>query len=488
MEGAAKLRKVNAADQPITSPALVVELDGTFMKTNLLLESLLALLQQKPQYVFVLALWFLRGRAYLKQQIARRVLLDVSVLPYRKEFLHYLETQRAEGRSIVLATANDERIACQVADHLKLFDLILASDGTTNLSGESRRDRLVSEFGEKGFDYASNDQRDVVVWSSARKAIVVNLNPPVVSRVAKVAQVERVFEDRKKRPVQYLEALRPRHWLKNLLVFVPLFAAHRVLEIVLFGKALLAFLAFGCFASSGYLLNDLLDLSADQRHPQKRLRPFAAGDLPLSYALAMIPALAGLGCILGRLLSPLCLGVLLIYFALTVTYSLYVKKVVLLDVIVLAGLYTIRIMAGSASVGIWPSYWLLAFSTFLFLSLALVKRYGELVIMRSVEGESAKARGYEMTDGELLAAMGTASGYLAVLVLALYITSGTAQVLYGRHELMWFLCPLLLYWISHVWLIAHRGRMHDDPLVFATRDRTSRILILLMLATAILAV
>jgi 4-hydroxybenzoate polyprenyltransferase len=202
----------------------------------------------------------------------------------------------------------------------------------------------------------------------------------------------------------------------------------------------------------------------------------------------MIPALVGLGCVLGRLLSPLCLGVLLIYFALTVTYSLCVKKIVLLDVILLAGLYTIRIMAGSAAVGIWPSYWLLAFSTFLFLSLALVKRYGELVIMRSVEGRDAKARGYEMADGELLAAMGTASGYLAVLVLALYITSGTARILYGRHELMWFLCPLLLYWISHVWLIAHRGRMHDDPLVFATRDPTSRILILLMLAIAIFAV
>ena len=488
MEGVAKFREVNSADRPITSPVLVVDLDGTCMKTNLLLESLLALLQQKPQYVFVLPLWLLRGRAYLKQQIARRVSLHVSLLPYRKEFLHYLETQRAAGRSIVLATANDERIACQVADHLKLFDLILASDGTTNFSGESRRERLVSEFGEKGFDCASHDRRDVVVWSSARKAIVVNPSPRAVSRVAKVAQVERVFEDRRKRPVQFLEALRPRHWLKNLLVFVPLFAAHRVLEIVLFRKALLAFLAFGCFASSAYLLNDLIDLSADRRHPHKRLRPFAAGDLPLWYALAMIPALVGLGCVLGGLVSPLCLGVLLIYFVLAVTYSLYAKKVVLLDVIVLAGLYTMRIMAGSAAVGIWPSYWLLAFSTFLFLSLALVKRYGELVIMRSVEGENAKARGYEMRDGELLAAMGTASGYLAVLVLALYITSGTAQVLYGRHELMWFLCPLLLYWISHVWLITHRGRMHDDPLVFATRDRTSRILILLMLATAILAV
>jgi 4-hydroxybenzoate polyprenyltransferase len=276
--------------------------------------------------------------------------------------------------------------------------------------------------------------------------------------------------------------------LKNLLVFVPLCAAHRVFEVDLLTKALLVFLAFGCFASSGYLLNDLLDLTADRRHPQKRFRPFASGDLPLSYALAMIPALFGLGCILGRLLSPLCLEILLIYFALTVAYSLYLKRIALLDVTLLAGLYTIRIMAGSAAVGIWPSYWLLAFSMFLFLSLALVKRYGELVIMRGIEGKEAKARGYEITDRELLAAMGIATGYLAVLVLALYITSGTAQVLYGRHELMWFLCPVLLYWISHVWLNAHRGRMQDDPLVFATKDPTSRILILLMLAIAILAV
>jgi 4-hydroxybenzoate polyprenyltransferase len=375
-----------------------------------------------------------------------------------------------------------------VADYLKLFDLVFASDGATNLSGESKRDRLVAEFGEKGFDYAGDERRDVAVWASAGKAIVVSSNPQVSSAAARVAQVERVFEDRRKGPVKYLEALRPRHWLKNILVFVPLVAAHRVYEIDLWRKALLAFLAFGCFASSGYLLNDLLDRSADGRHPQKRLRPFAAGDLPVMYALIMIPALVGLGCVLGRLALPLCLGILMIYFALSVTYSLHVKKIVLLDVILLAGLYTIRIMAGSAAVGIWPSYRLLAFSMFLFLSLALVKRYGELVIMRSVEGKDAKARGYEMTDGELLAAMGTASGYLAVLVLALYITSGTARVLYGRHELIWFQCLLMLYWISRVWLIAHRGRMHDDPLVFATWDPTSRILLLLMLAIAILAV
>ena len=481
-------RKVSSTERTVASPALAVDLDGTLVKTDLLLESLLALLHQKPQYIFVLPLWLLRGKAYLKQQIARRVSLDVSALPFRNEFLHYLERERAQGRSLVLATANDEQIARQVSDHLKLFDSVLASDGITNLSGKAKRDRLVAEFGEHGFDYAGDYRRDVVVWASARKAIVVGANPHVRSSAARVAQIERVFEDRRKGAVDYLEALRPRHWLKNILIFVPLCAAHRVHEIDLLKRALLIFVAFCCFASSGYLLNDVLDLPADRHHPQKQFRPFAASGLPLSYALVMIPVLFALGCVLGRLLSPLCLEILLIYYALSVAYSLYVKKIVLLDVILLAGLYTLRIIAGSAAVGIWPSYWLLAFSMFLFLSLALVKRYGELVIMRSLEGKEARARGYELKDVELLAAMGTASGYLAVLVLAFYISSATAQVLYGRRELIWFLCPLLFYWISRVWLIAHRGRMHDDPLVFATKDPTSRILILLMLAITLFAV
>jgi 4-hydroxybenzoate polyprenyltransferase len=201
----------------------------------------------------------------------------------------------------------------------------------------------------------------------------------------------------------------------------------------------------------------------------------------------MIPVLVVLGCVLGVLVSRSLVGMLVLYFALTLTYSLYIKKVVLLDVIVLAGLYTMRILAGSAAVAIWPSEWLLAFSMFLFLSLAFVKRYDELVVMRSVDGDQARARGYEASDAELLASKGTASGYMAVLVLALYINSGTAKALYGRHEFIWVLCPLLLYWIGRIWLVAHRGKMHDDPVVFALRDRTSRILILLMLGTVLLA-
>jgi 4-hydroxybenzoate polyprenyltransferase len=481
MEAAAQLRSTCQEARSIPQPVLVVDLDGTLLRTDLLLESVVALLKQAPHCVFFLPFWIWKGKANLKEQIARNVSLDVSVLPYRDDVLDYLRAEHAQGRSIALATASDMRIARQVADHLNLFDLIFASDGVTNLSGEAKRNRLVSEFGEKGFDCVGNDRHDLAVWASARKAIVVNPSRSVGSQVARVAQVDRIFADRRKRPVDYLKALRPHHWLKNLLVFVPLLAAHRVGEINLLEKALLAFVVLACFASGGYLMNDLLDLASDRSHPRKRYRPFASGELPLSYGLTMIPLLVGAGCLIGALISPIFVAMASTYFILSATYSLYARKIVLLDVILLAGLYTLRIMAGSAAVAIWPSPWLLAFSTFLFFSLALVKRYSELA------ANHMKARGYEPKDQELLAAMGVASGYVAILVLALYINTATAHILYSRSEVLWFLCPLLLYWISHVWLSAHRGKMPDDPVVFAASDRTSRILILLMLAVSMVA-
>jgi 4-hydroxybenzoate polyprenyltransferase len=224
------------------------------------------------------------------------------------------------------------------------------------------------------------------------------------------------------------------------------------------------------------MINDLLDLPADRHHPSKRYRSFVAGELPLFYALSMIPALVGFGSLIGMLASPIFLAVAWIYFGLSFMYSLRVRSIALLDVIVLAGLYTLRIIAGSASVAIWPSSWLLAFFTFLFFSLVLVKRYSELTVSHG------KARGYELSDQELLASMGISSAYVAILVLALYINTATAHILYRQSGVLWLLCPLLLYWISHIWLSAHRGKMCDDPLVFVATDRTSRILIILMLA------
>jgi 4-hydroxybenzoate polyprenyltransferase/phosphoserine phosphatase len=467
---------------------LVVDLDGTLIKTDLLIESLGTLLRQEPLAFFALPLWLLRGRAYLKRQIAARVALDPTLLPYRTALLEYLRAEHDRGRPVILATASDERYAQRVADHLKLFDSVLASDGHINLSGERKRARLVSQFGEHGFDYVGNESRDLPVWSAARKAIVVDSNPRLLRAVQRIADYESAFADRDARPGEYLSALRPEHWLKNLLVFVPIFAAHLFLSPMLLVRTLVAFVAFCCCASAGYLINDVLDLQADRRHPQKRLRPFASGRLPLAYALLMAPALVVVGFMLAGMLSGLSLAVLVLYFTLSLAYSLELKRVALLDILVLASLYTLRIVAGAAAIESWPSVWLLGFSMFLFTSLAFVKRYAELVIMRGVEGDHATARGYELSDAELLASKGTASGYAAVVVLALYIASGAAKALYSRHLLIWLVCPLLLYWLGYLWLIAHRGKMYHDPLVFALRDRTSRILVLLMMMAVLLAI
>lgn len=464
-----RVAELSGAGEPSpATPPLVVDLDGTLVKTDLLIETVFSLLRQHPRCLFLLPVWLAQGKAWFKHEVARRASLDVATLPWRSEFIEALRRQRADGRSLVLATGSDMRIARQVADHLKLFDLVLASDGITNLSGEAKRSCLVSRFGEKAFDYAAGGgHADRAVWKSARKAVLIAPEPH--------------------RAENCLKAMRPQHWLKNLLIFVPLIAAHRFQDLALIEKSLLAFVAFGCCASAGYLFNDLMDLEADRHHPQKRFRPLASGDLPLSYALPMIPSLVIIGCLAGALVSPMLFAILLIYYAMTSAYSWHIKRVAVLDVLFLAGLYTIRIMAGSAATGLWPSHWLLAFSIFLFFSLALVKRYAELVIVRRTNGDGAKARAYELSDRELLAMMGMASGYLAVMVLALYIATDKAQELYATRELLWLLCPLLLYWISYVWLTAHRGKMPGDPVEFATSDRTSRILILLMAATAIVA-
>jgi 4-hydroxybenzoate polyprenyltransferase len=479
------------AELPLSGPPLVVDLDGTLVKTDLLIESVLALLKQHPLCLFAFPGWLVGGKAWFKQQVASSVRLEASTLPWRTQLVDYLVQQHANGRTLVLATGSDIGIARQVADHLKVFDEVLASDGTVNLCGQAKRDLLVGKFGVEGFDYAADGggrgRCDLPIWIASRKAILVNPRRGVSKAAVRLGKVDRVFSDAKGGLSAYLNVLRPTHWLKNLLVFVPLLAAHRFHDLASFEKSLLAFVAFGCCASSGYLLNDLFDLESDRHHPQKRFRPLAAGDLPLSFALIAGPVLLVFGCVIGALVSPLLFVTLAAYCAMSAVYSLQVKKVAILDVIVLAGLYTVRIMAGSAATGIWPSHWLLAFSTFLFFSLALAKRYSELVIMRRVDGNAAKARAYELQDGELLAAMGIASGYLAVLVLALYLAADRARVHYSRPEMLWLLCPLLLYWISHVWLTAHRGDMSHDPVVFATGDRTSRILILLSVAAAGLA-
>lgn len=468
---------VSAAEpQPdSTSFPLAVDLDGTLVQTDLLIESAFILLKRNSLYFFLFPFWLLKGIAFFKRQISMRVTLDIPALPYHEELVEYLKAEHARGRRLVLATAADQGIARQVADYLGLFETILASDGTLNLSARAKGQQLVARFGLKEFDYIGNGRRDLAVWSSARKAILVNSSRLLNRRAAQVAEIERVFNRRQRRSRAFIRALRPEQWLKNLLVFAPLVMASGYPEVDLLARAFIAFFAFGFCASCVYLVNDLADLDADRRHPHKRHRPLAAGELPLLWALVCVPVLLGLALFVGLPLPMSFDATLVVYFLLNLGYSFTLKRIVLLDVIVLAGLYTMRIMAGSASVSLWPSSWLLAFSTFLFLSLALVKRYSELEMVRAASGDTAQVRGYRVIDMELLASFGSGSGYVAVLVLAIYISSGAAKLIYARHMLMWLLCPLLLYWISYVWLIAHRGRMRDDPLVFTIQDRPSQV-------------
>ena len=465
---------------------LAVDLDGTLIKTDMLVESIFALLRRNPLYLFCMPLWLTRGKAYFKRQVSLRVELDIETLPYNSEVLDYLRTERSRGRRIVLATGTDEEIAQKIAEHLQLFDRVIASDGLINLSGATKRERLKAEFGEKGFDYAGDAPCDLAVWSSAQHAIPVNCTERLVSRVSNVTEVDRVFHRVGNRAMQLLKALRPHHWLKNLLVFAPLFSVHAFDDPYMAAYACLAFVAFSLCASSVYLMNDMADISADRRHPRKRLRTFAAGKLSLKLGSGSIPLLLMLSLLVGSFLPRPFLGMLILYFFLNLGYSFAFKRIVLLDVIVLAGLYTMRIMAGCAAISTWPSSWLLAFSTFLFLSLALVKRYAELVIT-GAEANVAEVRGYRVMDRELLAAMGSGSGYVAVLVLAIYISAGIAEIHYERYQLVWLLCPLLLYWISYMWLVAHRGAMHDDPLVFTMRDKVTRIVVAIAVIVLIVA-
>ncbi|MGD9869010.1 MAG: UbiA family prenyltransferase [Hyphomicrobiales bacterium] len=451
---------------------LCVDLDGTLLRGDLLVESALALLKLNPLYLFLLPLWLLRGKARMKAEIAARVTLDPRLLAYNAPFVAWLRRQKARGREIVLATASNEKFARAVAAHLKLFDAVIASNGADNLKGARKLARLEEEFGKGQFDYAANGRCDLPIWKSAARAVVVNPERGVLARLSGFADVEQVFDGRGRGWKAWLRAMRPHQWLKNVLVFVPLVLAHRVFEPQLIAQAAIAFVAFGLCASSVYLLNDLLDLSADRQHPVKRNRPFAAGDVPLTGGLMLAPLLLAAAFGLALLLPVQFLAVLGAYYACTLAYSLYIKRTLLFDVIVLAGLFTARVIAGGAATGIPISFWLLAFSMSLFLSLALVKRFVELKSLPRTRNGAA-GRDYITLDLETLSQFGIASGYMAVLVLALYIDSKAVEELYGHPQVIWFLCPLVLYLVSRIWLLARRGEMHDDPVVFAVTDRRS---------------
>jgi 4-hydroxybenzoate polyprenyltransferase len=470
------------------SAPLCVDLDGTLIRSDLLLESFVLLIKRNPLYLFLIPLWLLRGKAVLKDEIASRVKLNPAALPYDQEFLKWLQAQRAAGRSLWLCTASHHLLADAVAAHLKMFEGVIASDRNVNLAGSAKAAQLVERFGQSGFDYCGNERRDLQIWQKAHGAIVVRGGTRLERDAARLTNVLQSFPSHRRPLKATIRALRPHQWAKNVLIIVPLFAAHRANDINAILAGLAAFVAFSLCASSVYLLNDLLDLEADRAHPRKSRRPFAAGDLSLLAGLLLGPCLLASAVFIAAFLPPKFWLVLGTYYMLTCAYSFVLKGKVLIDALALAGLYTLRIIAGSAAVSVPLSFWFLLFSVFLFLSLAFVKRFAELDSLRRQQRLRAIGRGYHVEDLSLLQSLGTAAGYMSVLVLALYINSPEIQALYNRPKLIWMLCVLMLYWVSRVWMIAQRGKMHDDPVVFALKDRQSMAIAVLAGISVALAV
>lgn len=443
---------------------LCVDLDGTLIRSDLLHDGLARLLTRPADLARVLAC--LPDRARLKAQLAGLVTLHPERLPYNADLLEFLSAERARGRYLVLATAADAGWARAVAAHLGLFDEVIASEGGHNLKGTAKAAALVARFGERGFDYAGNSADDLPVWRVAAHALVVGAPPGLAEQAQTLAPV--IYRSRATARLPALRvALRPHQWLKNLLVFVPILTAHALLRPVDWGWGLLAFAAFCATASAIYLVNDLTDIEADRAHPRKRRRPFASGALPVPIGLAAAVGLLALGLILAAVAG--MVSAMVTYAALSLLYSAVLKERPLVDVFVLSGLYTLRIVGGGLATGHVVSLWLLTFSGFLFLGLAIMKRVDEL----QSAGVAPARRGYVSGDAAMLQAFGIAASFASAVVLTLFVQSETVGAGYRSPTLLWGVVPLLLFWQCRLWLAVARGFMHHDPIVYAARDRVS---------------
>ncbi|MDV7141167.1 UbiA family prenyltransferase [Tropicimonas sp. TH_r6] len=472
--------------QDVTPDTLAVDLDGTLLRSDMLFESFWSALGRDWKSGLATITTLSGGRAKLKSQLVAASDVDITLLPYNEEVIERVKAWRASGGRTALVTATDQALADRIAAHLGIFDEVHGSDGHTNLKGAEKARFLTEHFGERAFTYMGDSEADLPVWEASAKAITVNAPPKLRDAASRLEpEVEHIgTPDSNHRA--YIKALRPHQWMKNLLVFLPALAAQQFTALTLL-QSLMAFIAFSLVASSVYVLNDLLDLSVDRAHPRKCKRPFAAGDIPIAQGTSLAAGLLGGGAFIAAFLGPAFLMVMAVYYITTLAYSLVLKRRAVVDICTLALLYTLRIVAGGAATAIPLSVWLLAFSIFFFLSLAAVKRQAELVDNVKRGKLDVSGRGYSVEDLPIIAMMAISSGYVAVLVMALYVNSVNMAELYSAPAMLWGICFILLYWISRTVMIAHRGQMHDDPVIFAVRDGTSRTCFVVILCFAFAA-
>lgn len=466
---------------------LCVDLDGTLIRSDLLYEGLARLSKERLFLLIQAPFWLSRGKAGFKREVASRVALEPSSLPYDERLIEFLRREKSRGRRLILVTASDRRWAEQVAAHLELFDEVMGSDGSTNLAGETKARALVERFGDKGFDYAGNGTTDRPVWKKARRAIAVNAPPAIESGLRRDGNLAESFPLAPVTLKTLVEAIRVRHWVKNFLVFIPIVTAHKLQDVGILAAGVLAFLAISFCASSIYLVNDVLDLDSDRVHPDKRGRPLASGSLPIPFAGVLSLTLMAAGLAISLKL-PLDAVILIgVYLIATTAYSFSLKRRMLIDVFTLSSLYTLRVLLGGAATGLLLSPWFLAFSVFTFLSLAFSKRCSELVRLKKADATGAPGRAYLTRDHLTVQTCGVTSAYMAAIVLALYLQSDTVRRFYASPAWLWLLVPLFLYWISRIWVLVNRDAMHEDPVLFATRDRITYLTVLMSAAVLLLA-
>lgn len=465
---------------------LVVDLDGTLIKVDSLHEAFVELVSRRPLHALQTLLSLFKSRAAFKAAVADHAFPHTGTLPVDESVLRTIKQAREHGRKVYLATAADRRFAEAIAELIGAFDGVFASENGVNLKGQAKADRLVAAFGMRGFDYIGNAAADLPVWRVAHAALVSGATPKLVRRISSELPELISLGTRKFEVAPYLRALRPHQWLKNALVALPALAAHdfRLSSLM---TVVMAIVSFSLGASSIYIVNDMLDLPHDRAHPKKRHRSIAAGSVPLSHATLLFLVTAALSLATASMLPLPFFLVLVAYVALSLSYSVYLKRKLMIDVVVLAGLYGMRVLAGGAATGVPLSHWLVGFCFFIFLSLALVKRTTEMLTLPDDSVEKIKGRGYRRVDLQIITALTAASGFVAVLVLALYINSAEVTALYRHPELLWGVCVILVYWLGRICFLTGRGEMNQDPVIFAVTDRISLFAGVLVVATFFVA-
>lgn len=475
-----------ASDLAEIGPPIVVDLDGTLVSTDTLVESVVRVVRTAPLNVLRIPGWLVHGRAAFKQAIGERCVLPVEHLPYHEQFLAYLREEKSKGRQVILATAAHATIARRVGANLDLFDHVIASEAGSNLKGRVKLAAIRRTL-PGDFVYAGDSAADLPIWKAAHRAILVGVPLKLAAEVSEHVPVEREFSTQSPGIGDWMRTLRVHQWVKNVLLFVPLLTSFGFLELRRLVPVLAAFALFSLAASATYIANDLWDLDSDRSHPRKRMRGLASGKIPIVQGMVV----AGLMLLVSAggawALSSGFFLMLLAYLVLTTAYSLVFKGYVLIDVLMLAALYTFRILAGSVVAGASTSSWLLAFSFFFFLSLALVKRCSELLALQQVGRQSARGRDYQVSDLVVLWPFGAASALSAVVVFGLFISAPDTEARYATPHLLWLVAVGMVYWLGRLWIKTSRGEMHDDPIVFAIKDRGSRLVLFSLVVTTLLA-